>query len=232
MDWNGNLIFENLLLAYQGPAADNTMHAHASLQITISRQDSIQLVDHQGQIHCGSVLYVRPGTQHQLQPSEHIVLLLIEPQSDLARALSDGFGDDDIGQLTGPYSQIFGATQSLSDLVTRIGSLANFDTLDSRLSNALNFLASAPLGNAVKNAASHCGLSEPRLRAIALKQLGVPLSKFLLWKAVGRAGRALLAGNSLADSAVIGGFSDQAHYTRTMRKLMGITPGQAQHSAV
>lgn len=99
--------------------------------------------------------------------------------------------------------------------------------IDSRLAVALDYLKTAPLKNAVKNAAAASGLSEARLRAIAQGQLGVPLSKWLLWRAVGKAAKAVATGETLAVAAVAGGFADQAHFTRTLNKLMGVTPAQA-----
>jgi AraC-like DNA-binding protein len=36
-----------------------------------------------------------------------------------------------------------------------------------------------------------------------------------------------MAGASLAEAAYAGGFADQAHYTRAMRKMFGITPKSA-----
>ncbi|MEL6172406.1 MAG: AraC family transcriptional regulator, partial [Pseudomonadota bacterium] len=99
--------------------------------------------------------------------------------------------------------------------------------IDGRLTKALEFLRTSELKGAIAAAAKVCGLSEPRLRAIAKEQLGVPLSKWLVWQATRRSALAMADGASLADAAYAGGFADQAHLTRTMGRIMGVTPLQA-----
>jgi methylphosphotriester-DNA--protein-cysteine methyltransferase len=45
-----------------------------------------------------------------------------------------------------------------------------------------------------------------------------------VWVRLRRAAEALRAGQSLADAAITAGFADQAHLTRRMREMMGLTP--------
>ncbi len=231
MHWDGEKIFKPYLFAYRGRAGDNTLHAHASLQITAPRVGSVEIVDKTGSVLSGPVLCVQAGVPHQLRSEEDVVVLLIEPQTLLAEEMSAGTGPQGIAQLSGNHRTVFDNDPPLAKLVAHFALQAENKPIDARLSTALRFLAEAPLLKAVSNAASHCGLSESRLRSISKQQLGIPLSKYLLWCAVGRAGRALVAGSSLADAAAVGGFSDQAHFTRTMKNLLGITPGQAHHNA-
>ena len=61
----------------------------------------------------------------------------------------------------------------------------------------------------------------PALNTLA--DSGIPLpSRF--WTRLRRAAEALLGGQSLADAAITAGFADQAHLTRQMREMMGLTP--------
>jgi AraC-like DNA-binding protein len=94
--------------------------------------------------------------------------------------------------------------------------------LDPRLVQALNALGerSIPL----PRLAADVGLSAQRLRALARSQLGMPLPRWRVWTRLRRAAEALQAGQSLADAASIAGFADQAHLTRQMREMMGLTP--------
>lgn len=98
--------------------------------------------------------------------------------------------------------------------------------LDARLNAALNLLVDTRANDAVAQAAQHVGLSPSRLRALAQAQLGVPLAPLVMWRKLERAGASIMTGAGLAEAALAGGFSDQAHFSRTMRRVFGITPGE------
>ena len=96
------------------------------------------------------------------------------------------------------------------------------DELDSRLVLALNALADSDIP--LPSLAAQVGLSPQRLRALARQQLGMPLARWRVWSRLRRAAEALQGGQSLADAASSAGFADQAHLTRQMREMMGLTP--------
>ena len=52
----------------------------------------------------------------------------------------------------------------------------------------------------------------------------MPLARWRVWTRLRRAAEALKGGQTLADAATAAGFSDQAHLTRQMREMMGLTP--------
>ncbi|GIG23579.1 hypothetical protein Cch01nite_43030 [Cellulomonas chitinilytica] len=72
--------------------------------------------------------------------------------------------------------------------------------------------------------AATVGLSPQRLRALARDQVGMPLARWRVWAQLRRAADALQAGEPPAQAAVTAGFADQAHLTRRMRDMMGLTP--------
>ena len=96
------------------------------------------------------------------------------------------------------------------------------DELDPRLVLALNTLADSDIP--LPSLAATVGLSPQRLRALARQQLGMPLARWRVWSRLRRAAEALQGGQSLADAAITAGFADQAHLTRQMREMMGLTP--------
>src|SRR5262245_28155800 len=67
-------------------------------------------------------------------------------------------------------------------------------------------------------------LSPSRLMHVFTESIGIPLRPYLLWLRVQRAIGALALGHTVTDAALIAGFSDGAHLTRTMRRTLGITP--------
>jgi methylphosphotriester-DNA--protein-cysteine methyltransferase len=77
---------------------------------------------------------------------------------------------------------------------------------------------------AIPDIAAAVDLSPQRLRALARGQLGMPLARWRVWSRLRRAAEAMRDGASVADAAVTAGFSDQAHLSRQMRDMMGLTP--------
>ncbi|MFB9431776.1 helix-turn-helix domain-containing protein [Streptoalloteichus tenebrarius] len=74
-------------------------------------------------------------------------------------------------------------------------------------------------------------LSPPRLRALVREAAGAPLSRLRQWQRLRTAVRVLPHG-STADAATTAGFADQAHLTRTARRLAGRTPGSLRSRPV
>jgi AraC-like DNA-binding protein len=72
--------------------------------------------------------------------------------------------------------------------------------------------------------ARELGLSPSRFLHLFSSQVGVPLRRFRLWNRLRAATRAGLYGTRLTDAALDAGFSDQAHFSRTFRKMLGVSP--------
>ncbi len=68
------------------------------------------------------------------------------------------------------------------------------------------------------------GLSRSRLLHLFKEQLGLPMGQYLLWRRLFEAARLWDEGLSMAEAGHAAGFYDQAHYTRTMRKMLDVTP--------
>lgn len=96
---------------------------------------------------------------------------------------------------------------------------------DARVSHALEYLDSM-IGCRVTvgNVAAEVALSYGRLEHLFTEQVGIPISRYLLWART-RAALMLMARNkSLTTVALEAGFSDSAHLSRTFRRMIGISP--------
>ncbi len=229
MKWSGEFAFGEVWVAFRGASAENRMHAHAALQVVASA-DGLTLVDEGGSEHHGRGWVVRSGVRHRLLPAGALTLVLIEPQSRLATGLLQRLSTASISQLPEDLAELLVSSATMREAVQTLEQqvLESAKALDPRLVNALAFLDQHSAHDAVAAASTHCGLSPSRLRALAQKQFGVPFSKLLLWKKVRRAFFAMGRGSSLADAAYEAGFADQAHLTRTMADVIGLTPHTAQ----
>lgn len=124
-------------------------------------------------------------------------------------------------------SHFFAGMTEPEEIVSALQAYQGSKKLDRRLNSALKLLAEAPGEYRLPKIAQLCGLSESRLRTIAHDQLGVSLATWAVWRKLERSVRALVDGMTLVDASNAGGFADQAHFTREMRRLFGITPSSA-----
>jgi len=227
MNWSGRFVFGPAWAAYRGPADDNSPHAHAALQLAFGLEEDVRLYLAPGDERCAPGFLVQAGVLHAILSRGTVGLIYIEPQTRLARVLLDAIGEgaatplpanllDHLDRQANPEAWL----QALQTLF----SSANHRRLDARLAQALRRLADQPT-LALAEVARGCGVSPSHLRELARTQLGLPLSTWLLWRKLERTVREISAGAGLAEAAITGGFADQAHFARTMRRMFGVTPG-------
>lgn len=231
MQWQGEFAFGDVWLAFRGASADNRFHSHAAVQFVAGA--AITVADESGRELPGPGWAIRSGVRHCLRPAPALMLVLADAQSHLARGILSELAPEPIAPL--PPALVAELTGSLGirDLMQRLQQrLPGADVpIDPRLAVALRHLERQTAGDAVAAASAASGLSASRLRALSQAQFGVPFGKLVLWKKVRLACLAMARGASLVDAAFDAGFADQAHLTRTMSDVIGLTPGEARSAA-
>jgi AraC-like DNA-binding protein len=233
MTWAGDFAFGESWAAYRGMAADNTLHAHAAIQVVLPKTGLAIVMAGDGQEHVGAAILIRPLVEHALSSRGEVTLLYAEPQSPLAFQLAKLGSDVDICVIDpiGLPSRL--QEEDLQSWLERVAALVGRrPPIDPRLDRALAILAQEPGTSSISETAISCDLSESRLRTLAREQLGLPLSTWLIWRKLERAARAMAEGETLSIAAAAGGFADQAHLARAMRRMFGITPRTAQLSGL
>ena len=228
MAWSGQFVFGSAFAAYFGLSDDNDLHRHAAFQIALARSGHVALTDGAGMEWRGKAFVIRPLVMHAIRGEGPLALIFCDPQSPLALRLGDRIGPEDIGEL--PEAALPVARDASPErIVETLDALSALPPahIDTRLAEAIARLGADPGHISIAETAGQCGMSESRLRGLARTQLGVPLSTWLVWRKLERAARELASGATLADAALAGGFADQAHFTRAMRRMFGITPRTA-----
>jgi len=197
---------------YRGPVADSTLHRHAAFQVAIAVRGEVAILDAAGTCQRAPALVVPPMTRHQMLAATDVLTYFIEPQCAFADRLRECRGITSAGELRGLREE------ELRPAAARVSG-----ALDPRLVAAMDATAAAS-GLSMPDLAARVELSPQRLRALARQQLGMPLTRWRAWARLRRAAEALNDGQSLADAAGTAGFADQAHFTRWMREMMGLTP--------
>ncbi|HJQ31292.1 MAG TPA: AraC family transcriptional regulator [Pyrinomonadaceae bacterium] len=98
--------------------------------------------------------------------------------------------------------------------------------LDRRVAGAIEYLDSA-IGRrrlTIAEIASEVALSPSRFSHLFNEQVGIPVSRYVLWARTRAALNLMTSGRSLTEVALEAGFSDSAHLSRTFRSMIGIAP--------
>ncbi|MFJ7275609.1 helix-turn-helix domain-containing protein [Kitasatospora sp. NPDC098663] len=199
---------------YRGPLADSTSHRHAAFQVAVAAAgDEVTIVDGAGVRHRGAAVVVAPMVWHRMAPVREVSAFFVDPHCAFADRLRAGCGD---GVTVAPQ------WRDLVEEDLRASGVLPSAEVDVRLWAAMEALTDHRV--ALPGLAARVGLSPQRLRALARRQLGVPLARWRIWRRLARAADALGEGRTLAEAALAGGFADQAHFSRQMREMTGLTP--------
>ncbi len=66
-------------------------------------------------------------------------------------------------------------------------------------------------------------LSRPYLMQLFKEKTGMPIGKFQLWVKMIFSLRLVLSGSNVTEAALMGGFSDAAHFSRTFKSMAGVS---------
>jgi AraC-like DNA-binding protein len=221
--WNGVFEFSDTWARYSGPISESGTHAHAALQVAIASHGSVA-VEAAQHIYRSNVLLIQPMVNHRVMPGQNsVIFLFVEAQSGLGRALRSRCAD-----VVTEAPEFHPFAHDVAALERRLN-VDRLPPLDRRLAAALAALEAGG-SSSIRSTATEVGLSPTHLRDLARTQLGVPLARWLLWRKLACAGRAMAQGSPLAQAAFEANFADQAHLTRTMRRMFGITPTSAMNS--
>ncbi|MGY4523649.1 helix-turn-helix domain-containing protein [Pseudomonas sp. TE21394] len=228
MRWDGAVTFGDYWLGYIGKTDQTAAHAHVAIQLCIGLRYDIT-VEFGNHVLTAPGVLIGPSVDHRSLPNPgRVAFLYFYPDAPLGRALKALLDDSGTAAISQDIVDCVRNAANFNDVVSALElRLVPLDSFDPRLSNALHLLRQDCAGiGAVSRAANAVGLSSPRLRFFATRQMGVPLSQWIIWRKLERACHALANGASLSDAAIAGDFADQAHLTRMMRRMVGMSPSR------
>lgn len=219
--WSGQLIVGLGWAVLDAHVGENRSHAHLADQFIIGTDGPINVTtDDRVWADKGHIVHIPSKTKHSLGPiGRSTRSVYFDPWLIKRRASSQ--------------SNNVLITKAAAKSLIEIKSVTNAeqwakqyirysnDLPDPRLTAALRTPDQyfSPKGLSVST-----GLSPSRLRALSVRDYGVPPSKLTQWLQIQQAAKALTETTSLAEIAAQAGFSDQAHFTRRMVEWFGVTP--------
>jgi AraC-like DNA-binding protein len=203
MKWDGYLLLGHGWAHYRGMAGDTTYHSHYATQMIFADKTDVQ-VQLGDLLMTGRTICVSSGLSHKLQATTAVIdLLFVEPTlmtDDICKAKS--------------VEECF-----------EIPLDCTVPVQDVRMGRAIKAVEDK-LTNKVKQAAiiEAAGMSKSSFTHHFRKTFGMPLRRYVLWRRLNLAVKAIGAGRDATTAAHEAGFADSAHFSRTMRQTFGVSP--------
>jgi AraC-like DNA-binding protein len=216
-------------------------HAHHALQIVISLDGNVLICGSDDAWQQSGGIIVRPDVEHSFDCNAAMgVMIFVDPESSEGTWLAASLRNDitiipDVR--LAPSAEALRSfvdhpeeTLDIAALVRRaVGGLgrgvAPKRHLDERVTKVLDSIrASDDLRISLDTAAGMAFLSPTRFAHLFKEQVGLPFSRYMLWRKLTRAMVAIGSERTIAAAAHAADFADAAHLTRTFYQMFGMAP--------
>lgn len=234
--WNG-------MLLYAASGHRNDWHSHYAASLIISLEAPLRLELREGVDETVQACVLAPNAENRVHIPGRFISMMADVDSSMFEPLAPLVEGQSWAPIAaGKLKPVKQQLQQLSD-ASPDGDTARhlledcIETitgqrprplavaLDQRISQVLDMIRSTlPEEPDTEELAAAVGLSRSRLLHLFKEQLGLPMGQYLLWRRLFEAARLWDEGQSMTEAAHAAGFYDQSHYTRTMRKMLDITP--------
>lgn len=216
-------------------------HAHHAIQIVIALDGEVAIRGEEEDWQTGPGLIVRPDAVHSFNCNGALgAMLFVDPESAEGMWLCNSLARD-ITVVSGP--RLAASAQELRRFIEEpfesleIGDLIRHCVqalspgappsrrLDDRVTTVLNAIRGRnDLRISLESAAEMAFLSPSRFAHLFKQQLGLPFSRYLLWRKLTRAMVAIASERTISAAAHAADFADAAHLTRTFYQMVGMAP--------
>lgn len=216
-------------------------HAHHAIQIVIALDETAAICGSDGEWRKSRGIIVRPDAEHSFDCNGALgVMVFVDPESSEGAWLSTSLRQDitivpdsRLGSIV-PELRTFAEqpdeSPDIGALIRRCiqglrPGLAPTRRLDSRVTTVLDAIrASDDLRMSLDQAADKACLSSTRFAHLFRDQVGLPFSRYMLWRKLTRAMVAVASERTIAAAAHAADFADAAHLTRTFYQMVGMAP--------
>ena len=216
-------------------------HAHHAIQIVIALDGRVAICGQNDGWRESRGIVVRPDVEHSFDCNGATgVMLFVDPESSegawLCASLRQDIAIVPDARLDSVVSELRTFVEQ-PDEAENIGALirrcvhslrpgvAPTRRLDSRVTTVLDAIrASDDLRISLDKAAEMAFLSPSRFAHLFKDQVGLPFSRYMLWRKLTRAMVAIGSERTIAAAAHAADFADAAHLTRTFYQMVGMAP--------
>ena len=216
-------------------------HAHHAIQIVLALDGCVAICGTNGGWRESRGLVVRPDAEHSFDCNGALgVMLFVDPESRDGAWLSASLRED---ITIVPDARLDPIVAALRAFVAQPGNPDDLATLirgcvhglrpglaparrgDARVTTVLDAIrTSDDLRMSLDTAAGIACLSPTRFAHVFRAQVGLPFSRYMLWRKLTRAMVAVASERTIAAAAHAADFADAAHLTRTFYQMVGMAP--------
>lgn len=217
-------------------------HAHHAIQIVIALDGEVAIRGkEEEEWHTGQGVIVRPDAAHSFSCNGALgAMLFVDPESVEGRWLRSSL-QSDITIVSGPrltataqefrrfIEQPF-ASMEIGELIRHCVQALSPGVppsrrLDARVTAVLDTIREMDdLRISLERAAEKAFLSPSRFAHLFKQQVGLPFSRYVLWRKLTRAMVAIATEGTISAAAHAADFADAAHLTRTFYQMVGMAP--------
>jgi AraC family transcriptional regulator len=216
-------------------------HAHHAIQIVLALDGRVAICGADGEWHERRGLVVRPDAEHSFDCNGALgMMLFVDPESSDGAWLAASLRQDITAVAEARLDAITPALRAFAerpddtdDVAALIRGcvhglrpgLAPARRFDARVTTVLDAIrTSDELRMSLDTAAGMAFLSPTRFAHVFKEQVGLPFSRYMLWRKLTRAMVAIASERTIAAAAHAADFSDAAHLTRTFYQMFGMAP--------
>jgi len=216
-------------------------HAHHAIQIVIALDGEVAICGEDEEWRTGRGLIVQPNVVHSFDCRGALgAMLFVDPESSegtwLRHALQQGIAMAPDARLASPAAELLRFVEqpmesmAVEELIRHcVQGLSPgappARQMDQRIATVLDAIrARDDLRMSLEEAAELAFLSPSRFAHLFKDRVGLPFSRYMLWRKLTRAMVAIASERTLAAAAHAADFADAAHLTRTFYQMVGMAP--------
>jgi AraC-like DNA-binding protein len=216
-------------------------HAHHAIQIVIALDGAVAICGEDDEWRTGRGIIVQPDVVHSFDCSGAMgAMLFVDPESSegtwLQHALEQGIVVVPDARLAAPAAELRTFIEQPMESLA-VGALIRHCVnglspgapparqMDQRITTVLDAIrARDDLRMSLEDAAQLAFLSPSRFAHLFKDQVGLPFSRYMLWRKMTRAMVAIASERTISAAAHAADFADAAHLTRTFYQMVGMAP--------
>ena len=212
-------------------------HAHHAIQIVIALDGRVAICGQGGEWRDSRGIVVRPDVEHSFDCNGALgAMLFVDPESSegawLCAALQQDITfvpDARLDSVVSAFREVVEHPEELPDIGALVRRSVNglrpgpapMRRMDPRVSTVLDAIRSS---DDLRISLDQAAKLASRFAHLFSDQVGLPFSRYMLWRKLTRAMVAIGSERTIAAAAHAADFADAAHLTRTFYQMVGMAP--------